>query len=125
MPACRVPRQTDSSRKFYTSLRAQIPESAMAERWLMERGLLEGDELEDEKADAGKESEVAARLRRGRSRQGSYKRKRPLSRHVLLPQLLRLALLFPYACAYALSLSSLSLSLPRLLSCRLCSLLSF
>ena len=38
--------QTDSSRKFYSSLRKQNPDSAMAERWLLERGLLSGDELE-------------------------------------------------------------------------------
>ena len=44
--------QTDSSRKFYSSLRAQIPTSAMAEKWLLERGLLEGDELDEALANA-------------------------------------------------------------------------
>ena len=34
-----TPDETDSLRKFYQSLRAQKPESEMAETWLMEHGL--------------------------------------------------------------------------------------
>ena len=38
------PDETDSLRKFYTSLRMQKPESEMAEIWLMEHGLLPEEE---------------------------------------------------------------------------------
>ena len=39
-----TPDETDSLRKFYSSLRLQKPESEMAEMWLMEHGLLPEDE---------------------------------------------------------------------------------
>ena len=39
-----TPDETDSLRKFYASLRAQKPESEMAEIWLMEHGLLPEEE---------------------------------------------------------------------------------
>ena len=39
-----TPDETDSLRKFYQSLRAQKPESEMAETWLMEHGLLPEEE---------------------------------------------------------------------------------
>ena len=38
------PEEGESLRKFYVSLRKQIPESVMAEQWLMEHGLLPADE---------------------------------------------------------------------------------
>ena len=38
------PEEGDSLRKFYVSLRKQIPESVMAEQWLVEHGLLPADE---------------------------------------------------------------------------------
>jgi len=39
-----TPDESDSLRKFYVSLRAQKPESEMAEMWLMEHGLLPEEE---------------------------------------------------------------------------------
>jgi hypothetical protein len=39
-----TPDETDSLRKFYSSLRLQKPESEMAEMWLMEHGLLPEEE---------------------------------------------------------------------------------
>ena len=39
-----TPEEGESLRKFYSSLRKQIPESVMAEQWLMEHGLLPADE---------------------------------------------------------------------------------
>lgn len=39
-----TPEEGESLRKFYVSLRKQIPESVMAEQWLMEHGLLPADE---------------------------------------------------------------------------------
>jgi len=39
-----TPDETDSLRKFYSSLRVQKPESEMAEMWLMEHGLLPEEE---------------------------------------------------------------------------------
>jgi len=39
-----TPEEGESLRKFYSSLRKQIPESVMAEQWLMEHGLLPSDE---------------------------------------------------------------------------------
>lgn len=39
-----TPEQGESLRKFYVSMRTQVPESVMAEQWLMEHGLLPEDE---------------------------------------------------------------------------------
>jgi hypothetical protein len=41
-----TPEEGESLRKFYLSLRAQIPGSEMAEVWLMEHGLLSEDEAQ-------------------------------------------------------------------------------
>jgi hypothetical protein len=42
-----TPAETDSSYKFYTSLRKQRPESEMAEVWCMEHGVLTAEEAEN------------------------------------------------------------------------------
>lgn len=39
-----TPEEGESLRKFYVSMRTQVPESVMAEQWLMEHGLLPEDE---------------------------------------------------------------------------------
>eukprot|EP00198_Chlamydomonas_reinhardtii_P004933 XP_001694269.1 predicted protein [Chlamydomonas reinhardtii] len=41
-----APPETDSLRKFYTSLLEQIPESEMAKKWCLQHGLLSRDEAE-------------------------------------------------------------------------------
>ena len=39
-----TPEEGESLRKFYVSMRTQVPESVMAEQWLMDHGLLPADE---------------------------------------------------------------------------------